>query len=81
MYRVTSVSPLGATMITFHNTLYFANAERLARKLAGHANVSDPEAVNAAPDLTEAACQHGARNKPQRRAERGMGLGNPMSGG
>lgn len=81
MYQVKSVNPSGVQIITRHDSAAFAAIEQAMRTRSGHRDIELLPVADDAADMTGAACQHGARNKAQRRAERGMGLGNPMSGG
>jgi hypothetical protein len=62
-----------------------ANHQRISRdEYTSHADAALAlinGAYKAIAPRVETCVQHGARNKPQRRAEMGMGVGNPMLGG
>ena len=68
-------------MVTDHASPESAALEAVMRHRRGHTNVRAYEVPDDKPDMSDAGTQRGDRNKAQRRAERGKGVGNPMRGG
>ena len=84
MWKVESFNEHGTKVTTEHRGEHGAASaalEAIERQRKGHTNVRAYEVPDEKPNVSDAGCQHGPRNKPQRRAERGLGLGNPMLGG
>jgi hypothetical protein len=80
MYKVTSISPFGATLTTNHGTPESAAYEAITRERRQHTNIRSYEANEEHTDTGETCVQHGSKNKVQW-ARKTQGKVNVMNGG